>query len=641
MDGGASSSRRVGGGGGDGETVLIDHGRRRSSCGYCRSTGYTSISHGLWAQSIKADDYQDLLDRGWRRSGCFLYKPEMERTCCPSYTIRLRASDFVPSKEQTRVQKKMERFVDGTLNLRKQGYIEETSSPKGCIDSLNSQSLATSSGISFGETLSGKIDKKFKEDEFLQLLSKGVDNAISACVERGEFPSIQFPKAVVKKVGRQAKRKLTEDLMYTSNISFQIAALIRRAQSAQGNNYPVLNPSQDENSLDIPPNIIAEKLSSSIKCYDEPFGLLVKACNGHLNFYSSNNQSDYLDLVSNTETLTQIFEGTREKNKESCLTHSGSEIPFKKRKLEIKLKRSSFDPEEFALYKRYQINVHGDLPDKVTENSYRRFLVDTPIVFVPPASGLRSVPPCGFGSFHQQYIIDGKLVAVGVIDILPRCLSSKYLFWDPDLSFLSLGKYSALQEISWVKDSHEHCPSLQYYYLGYYIHSCSKMRYKAAYLPSELLCPLRYLWVPFDIARPLLDKKSYVVLSDFATQLSKGSSPSLLKGFNGRFVTNNNWSTIASSSEDEISANQESQNEVEDNESDTYDNDEPLWNESRGFDIRNVLIDLHGSRLRFKNLQRVFGPIDKRFIRDLELQLKRFVRVVGTDLSSHIIYSLG
>lgn len=53
---------------------------------------------------------EDLLDRGWRRSGSFLYKPDMERTCCPSYTIRLRADDFVPSKEQLRVSKRMQRY---------------------------------------------------------------------------------------------------------------------------------------------------------------------------------------------------------------------------------------------------------------------------------------------------------------------------------------------------------------------------------------------------------------------------------------------------------------------------------------------------------------------------------------------------
>ncbi|KAM0026710.1 putative arginyltransferase [Helianthus debilis subsp. tardiflorus] len=55
---------------------------------------------GLWAHSLTVHDYQ-----GWRRSGCIIYKPEMEKTCCPSYTIRLKASDFVPYKEQVRVAK--------------------------------------------------------------------------------------------------------------------------------------------------------------------------------------------------------------------------------------------------------------------------------------------------------------------------------------------------------------------------------------------------------------------------------------------------------------------------------------------------------------------------------------------------------
>jgi arginine-tRNA-protein transferase len=30
----------------------------------------------------------------------------------------------------------------------------------------------------------------------------------------------------------------------------------------------------------------------------------------------------------------------------------------------------------------------------------------------------------GYGSFHQKYYLDDKLVAVGVIDILPNCLVS-------------------------------------------------------------------------------------------------------------------------------------------------------------------------------------------------------------------------
>lgn len=139
-----------------------------------------------------------------------------------------------------------------------------------------------------------------------------------------------------------------------------------------------------------------------------------------------------------------------------------------------------------------QIAVHNDKPEEVKESSYVRFLVDTPLIYVAP-EGDGSTPSCGFGSFHQQYRIDGKLVAVGVVDILPHCLSSKYLFWDPDLAFLSLGKYSALREIQWVQEAHKLCPSLAHYYLGFYIHTCPKMRYKAAYAPSELLCPSKYM----------------------------------------------------------------------------------------------------------------------------------------------------
>ncbi|KAJ6317776.1 hypothetical protein OIU76_013337 [Salix suchowensis] len=153
-----------------------------------------------------------------------------------------------------------------------------------------------------------------------------------------------------------------------------------------------------------------------------------------------------------------------------------------------------------------------------------------PLYYPVQPSGDDRVPPCGFGSFHQQYVIDGQLVAVGVIDILPKCLSSKYFFWDPDFAYLSLGKYSALQEIGWVKENEVYCPSLQYYYLGYYIHSCSKMRYKAAYRPSELLCPLRYQWIPFELAKPLLDEKSYVVLSDYVLLQNGESSQPLVSG---------------------------------------------------------------------------------------------------------------
>ncbi|XP_060217950.1 arginyl-tRNA--protein transferase 1-like [Lycium barbarum] len=477
-----------------GDSVVDDVGQCRSSCDYCKSGGRTSISHRLWARSLTVDDYQALLDRGWRRAGCLLYKPEMETTCCPSYTIRLKSTDFVPSKEQRRVLKRMQRFLDGTLDK-------------------SSDDLKDSSG----DSQPGNLEEKYKTEPLIPHMESQIDKAVHVCIGGGDLSSdFQFPRASVKKVA-PAKRKLStqgsEDLLFTSSISFQIAATLRRQRKdVEHEKSSELGAGERGQAADTP-KVIAEKLGSHLNSLAESLGLLVRACNGHINFYSSERR---VAVVSNQNESKQSSSRSCSKESFSSTAHENPEL--KRRTFEAHLKRASFDPEEYSLYRRYQISVHNDSPDEVAESSYRRFLVDTPLIFVPPSSGDLTVPPCGFGSFHQQYLIDGRLVAVGVIDILPKCLSSKYLFWDPDFAFLSLGKYSSLQEIRWVAQNQVHCPSLQYYYLGYYIHSCSKMRYKAAYRPSELLCLLRYQWVPFDVAKPLLDRKRYIVLSDFATQ---------------------------------------------------------------------------------------------------------------------------
>lgn len=103
-------------------------------------------------------------------------------------------------------------------------------------------------------------------------------------------------------------------------------------------------------------------------------------------------------------------------------------------------------------------------------------------------------PDQGFGSFHQQYWLDDKLIAVAVIDILPLCISSVYFFYDPDYGFLSLGTYGSLREIYYTQKLSQTLPALCNYYMGFYIHSCPKMRYKARLNPSYLLCPETYTW---------------------------------------------------------------------------------------------------------------------------------------------------
>ncbi|XP_073293113.1 arginyl-tRNA--protein transferase 1-like isoform X2 [Primulina huaijiensis] len=573
-----------------------------------------------------------LLDRGWRRSGCFLYKPEMEKTCCPSYAIRLKASDFSPSKEQMRVSKRMQRFLDGKLEVKNSTeLIKETEASRGSCCSVHISNKSSDATDSMEVDCEGKE----KARKFVHSLSNEIDHAIKLCMESGELSSnFQLPKAAVKRVA-PAKKKLQagmlEDLIFSCNISFQIAAILRRTRK----DFEVVKSSEHGlggDSSELSPKTIAEILVSHLKQLAKSFGLSVRACNGHINFYSTTGKVCFDEEIGSgtmSKTPSTADKVNDRHSKNSCGAPQGHRLRF-----EIRLKRSSFDYEEYSLYKKYQLRVHNDTLDHVTESSYKRFLVDTPLVHVS-LNGDGAAPPCGFGSFHQQYVLGGKLIAVGVIDILPNCLSSKYLFWDPDLAFLSLGKYSALEEIKWINENQMHCPSLQYYYLGYYIHSCSKMRYKAAYRPSELLCPLRYQWVPYDVAKQLLDRRNYVSFSDFSALQNEDSL--LPNVFDILEEQQNDF--VQDTSSDAV--NDDEMAEMDSEDSDDEADSEVIGAtsvESENADLSDLLIGLRGSRLRYENIRHAFDSSQRKL---LEAQLQRYVRVVGTELSKQMVYSLG
>lgn len=113
------------------------------------------------------------------------------------------------------------------------------------------------------------------------------------------------------------------------------------------------------------------------------------------------------------------------------------------------------------------------------------------------------------GSYHQCYRLDGKLIAVAVLDLLPSGLSSVYLYYDPDYEAYEFGKISAMREIALTQEA-----GYGHYYMGYYIHNCVKMRYKANFRPQQVLDPEDFTWHYLDtqlLAK--LDKKRYVSLS--------------------------------------------------------------------------------------------------------------------------------
>lgn len=73
------------------------------------------------------------------------------------------------------------------------------------------------------------------------------------------------------------------------------------------------------------------------------------------------------------------------------------------------------------------------------------------------------------------------------------------------------------REIALVRELNLSAPDLKYYYMGFYIHNCQKMRYKGQYSPSFLACPETYEWVPIEKCRPKLDANKYSRLSESGT----------------------------------------------------------------------------------------------------------------------------
>lgn len=76
-----------------------------SKCGYCKSISPSKSTFYFHAFSLTPAEYQSLIDRGWRRSGVTLYKPNLAIDCCCQYTIRLDTSKFGLSKSTKKIIK--------------------------------------------------------------------------------------------------------------------------------------------------------------------------------------------------------------------------------------------------------------------------------------------------------------------------------------------------------------------------------------------------------------------------------------------------------------------------------------------------------------------------------------------------------
>ena len=60
---------------------------------------------------------------------------------------------------------------------------------------------------------------------------------------------------------------------------------------------------------------------------------------------------------------------------------------------------------------------------------------------------------------------------------------------------------------------------------GYFLETCPKMRYKADFHPSELLCMRTYAWVPLPVVLPALKADSHCAIGLVSTRPMRTDAP--------------------------------------------------------------------------------------------------------------------
>jgi arginine-tRNA-protein transferase len=135
-------------------------------------------------------------------------------------------------------------------------------------------------------------------------------------------------------------------------------------------------------------------------------------------------------------------------------------------RLEVVSRPPGLDPAHFDLYQRYLEARHPEgTMTGGEESDYAQFLF---------------APWCDTELIELR--LAGRLLAVAVTDRVPDGLSAVYTFFDPDLGARSPGMLAILAQVDLARRR-----GLDWLYLGYWIGSCRKMRYKADYRPLELL----------------------------------------------------------------------------------------------------------------------------------------------------------
>ena len=491
-----------------------------SGCGYCKHQKVFLKNHikcqlRFSIKSIPVTILQNMLERGWGRSGNLMYKKIYEKNCCKLYQPRVNIYKFEISKEQKKVMKRFRKYLSGEYEQNKINNL---------INKVNNIIPGDRNKEKEKEEdpIQNRINYILKEylnsSNFLNILYKYIQN-------NDDIDTI-FQKLISAKARKNNNKKF--DYHYSCDFIFIIKNVLlslRKKNEIHCNNMKInmkiKNKIKNINNIHIEQskefqNFINELCNDFINFYKpNPVKEIISFNNstGHINFkiidldkiYTINPINNNKPKIKGNKVDNKIKMNTNIKDpkKEKYIFDYFKEIvsepeiflPLKHNyTLELTDKISlSINDERYLLYYKYEQAIHKEVS---TVSDYNNFIGTSPLIKKrikkPKDFYLKTkhpeLYPDYYGTYNLIHRLDGKIIAVTVIDILPNYLDSLYCYYDPDFSFLDLGVFTAIREIEYAKSFHELIDNnFIYYSMGEMSQSVSKLKYKGNYFPTEIM----------------------------------------------------------------------------------------------------------------------------------------------------------
>ena len=491
--------------------ISLNNDQEGYKCGYCNNPK-GSFSFGTSIKNYPVEIYEKMMKDGWRRCGDYVYIPNIEKSCCKLYTCRLNVEDFKINKEQKKIMKRFRKYLSGEYELNKEKLKEKEK--KSDVD----QKVIDENK----EKIENILKNYLKQKKYIQIIEKyiKIDNSL--------FEQKLNEVHVRKNINKKFNFDYSIDYIYVINKI--IESYIKK------NNIQF----EDIKKLDLE---LFNDFKQFYNSKNEDLELFEKT--GHINIIDKTKTKIENKIENKTENKTENKienkkkdkkENKQKKEKEKKIEKISEKYYFEyfpeiinEPEINLPLKhiytceltdKIKIDKERLKIYQKYQINIHKDPLDEITEERYndawgQSNLIDNIGIKLPNDLNKKvkhpEMYPKKYGTYNFIHRIDGKIVAVGIWDILPTCLSSVYLYYDTDYQFLDLGVFTAIREIEYVKSFHNLIDNnFKYYMMGFYCETVQKLRYKGFYEPTELLdrYTMNYVYLK-DVQNLIKDGKNH------------------------------------------------------------------------------------------------------------------------------------